>query len=123
MEIKILKSVRDDRPLKNYLVTFRIKDRRTPKGTRQQRYDELERLLEALPAVLRRGHFTDDAHFATSSWLVRSRNSAAGLGRNLSRSLTAEVDLLNVMQVSAANRFELTVDAVEPKPKLSLPKK
>lgn len=96
---------------KAYLVIYRLADRRTAHGTYQERYDALVAKLEKLPAVLRRGHFEDEAHIATSSWLVRSlAGTAAVLGQRLSRGLTPGTDLLEVLPVVHNERYELTVE-------------
>lgn len=118
MEMQIVNATSTEKPkVKAYQITYRIDGERTPEGSRQQRYDALIALLDDLPAVVRRGHFTDDAHISTSSWLVRTRDpDAATLGRKLARVLTSGVDLLEVMQVAPGNRFELTVEAPKPKP-------
>lgn len=118
MTMEIVKATKAQKPkLKAYQIIYRIDGQRTPEGTRQQRYDALIALLDDLPAVVRRGHFTDDAHLSTSSWLVEAPDvSAKALGRRLARVLTKDVDLLDVMHVAAASRFELTVRAAKPKP-------
>ena len=110
MEMQILKTTTPRKPkLKAYLVTYRIDGQRTPKGTRQQRYDALIALLDDLPPVDRREHFEDDAHLSTSSWLVEAPDAnAKALGGRLARGLTKGVDLLEVMHVAADTRFELT---------------
>jgi hypothetical protein len=117
MGMQIVESTSAPKPkIKAYQITYRIDGQDTEQGTRQQRYDALTALLDDLPAVVRRGHFTDDAHISTSSWLVRTRDpDPDALGCKLARVLTKGVDLLEVMQVDAAGRYELTV--VAPKPK------
>lgn len=92
-----------------FQVSYRIKSETTAKGTSQERYDDLVGRLEKLKAVLRSRHFDDEAHTATSSWIVRSSETTAeGLGRKLARNLTPGVDLLEVIEVVPSNWFQLT---------------
>lgn len=92
-----------------FQVSYRIKDKTTAQGTSRERYDGLVRRLEKLKAVLRSRHFEDEAHTATSSWIVRSSESTAdGLVRKLGRGLTPGVDLLEVIEVLPANWDRLT---------------
>lgn len=94
---------------KAFQVSYRIKADTTAKGTSQERYDDLVRRLEKLKAVLRSRHFEDEAHTATSSWIVRSSETTAeGLARKLARKLTPGVDLLEVIEVVPANWYQLT---------------
>lgn len=94
---------------KAYQVSYRIKGETTAKGTSQERYDDLVGRLEKLKAMLRSRHFEDEAHTATSSWIIRSSESTAdGLARKLGRKLTPGVDLLEVIEVVPANWFHLT---------------
>ena len=94
---------------KAYQVSYRIKGETTSKGTSQERYDDLVGRLEKLKAVFGSRHFEDDAHTATSSWIVRSSESTAeALARKLGRALTPGVDLLEVIEVVPANAFHLT---------------
>lgn len=86
-----------------------IKGETTARGTSQERYDDLVERLEKLKPVLRSRHFEDEAHTATSSWIVRSSETTAeGLGRKLARNLTPGVDLLEVIEVVPSNWFQLT---------------
>lgn len=99
-----------------YHVSYRIKDKTTPQGTSQERYDDLVGRLEKLKPVVRSGHFEDEAHTATSSWIVRTtEKSAAALGARLAKKLTPGVDLLEVIEVVLDNRFELTREVPKPK--------
>ncbi|HWH21845.1 MAG TPA: hypothetical protein VNT25_00945 [Allosphingosinicella sp.] len=94
---------------KAFQVSYRIKSETTAKGTSQERYDDLVGRLEKLKAVLRSRHFDDEAHTATSSWIVRSSEAAAeGLGRKLARNLTPGIDLLEVIEVVPSNWYRLT---------------
>jgi hypothetical protein len=98
-----------------YHVSYRIKDEDTPQGTSQERYDDLVGRLEKMKPVFRSGHFEDEAHTATSSWIVRlTEKSAEALGAKLAKKLTPGIDLLEVVEVALGNRFEFTRD----KPKL-----
>ncbi len=100
---------------KAFHVMYRLADKRTPHGTYQERYDALIAKLEKMPAVLRRGHFNDAAHIATSSWLVRADDDTPqSLGRKLSESLTPGDDLLEVLRVTYMDRYELTIEAPKP---------
>ena len=94
---------------KAFQVSYRIKEKTTANGTSQERYDDLVGRLEKLKAVLRSRHFDDEAHTATSSWIVRSSETTAqGLGRKLARKLTPGVDLLEVVEVVPSNWYQLT---------------
>ena len=94
---------------KAFQVSYRIKSETTVKGTSQERYDDLVGRLEKLKAVLRSRHFDDEAHTATSSWIVRSSETTAeGLGRKLARNLTPGIDLLEVIEVVPSNWYRLT---------------
>jgi hypothetical protein len=91
-----------------YHVSYRISEETTPQGTSQERYDDLVARLEKLRPVLGSDYFEDEGHTATSSWLVHAKDkSAAALGAKLAEKLTPGVDLLEVVEVVLANRFEL----------------
>lgn len=109
--MELLKSITNDkRPLIAFQVTYRIAERRTPAGARQERYDALVEKLRKFRGAVRREHFEDAGHMSTSSWIIESRESSArGLARRLKHKLTAGVDLLEVVEVNLGNRFELTV--------------
>lgn len=94
---------------KAFQVSYRIKGETTASGTSQERYDDLVGRLEKFKAVLRSRHFDDEAHTATSSWIVRSSETTAeGLARKLARKLTLGVDLLEVIEVVPSNWYQLT---------------
>lgn len=94
---------------KAFQVSYRIKEKTTANGTGQERYEDLVGRLEKLKAVLRSRHFDDEAHTATSSWIVRSSEATAeGLARKLARKLTPGVDLLEVIEVLPSNWYQLT---------------
>ena len=96
-------------------VSYRVSGKTTSAGTAQERYDALIAELEKLTPVRRFGYFDDDAHTATSSWIVHSAGTSTTLGKKLSRSLTPGTDLLEVIEVLPATLFHLS--AARPKPK------
>ncbi len=90
-------------------VSYRIAGKRTSQGATKDRYDGLIERLRKLKATLRSAHFEDEAHTATSSWIVRSKEaSAATLTAKLAKGLTAGVDLLEVIEVNIDNWQMLT---------------
>ncbi|HEX8443476.1 MAG TPA: hypothetical protein VF631_07500 [Allosphingosinicella sp.] len=102
-KLKIIKAT------KAYQVSYRIKGETTAKGKSQERYDDLVGRLERFKAVLRSRHFDDEAHTATSSWIIRSSEpTAEALARKLGRNLTPGVDLLEVIEVVPTNWYQLT---------------
>jgi hypothetical protein len=98
-----------------YHVSYRIKGVTTPQGTSEERYADLIGRLEKLTPVIRTGHFEDEAHTATSSWIVSSAKKAPALVAKLGRNLTPGVDLLEVVEIVPGNRSELTKEAPKPK--------
>jgi len=90
-----------------YEVSYRIGGKTTAQGTSAERYDDLTGRLAKLKPVLRSGHFEDEAHTSTSSWIVRSSDTAPALGKKLRAKLTPGVDLLEVIEVVPANWYEL----------------
>jgi hypothetical protein len=100
-----------------YHVSYRIKGVGTSKGSSKERYTDLIARLEKLRPVIRSGHFEDEAHTATSSWIVHSSDKAPELVRKLGANLTAGIDLLEVVQVDLTNFDKLTKEAPKPTPK------
>jgi hypothetical protein len=98
-----------------YHVSYRIAGVETPQGSSEERYADLIGQLEKLKPVIRRGHFADEAHTATSSWIVRSADKAPALVASLGKKLTPGVDLLEVVEIIPGNRAELTKKASKPK--------
>lgn len=93
---------------KAFHVSYRVGGKTTSAGTAQERYDELIAEMEKLAPVRRFGHFDDDAHTATSSWIVHSAGTSTTLGRRLGKSLTPGTDLLEVVEVVPETLFHLT---------------
>ena len=92
-----------------YHVSYRVGGEKTSEGSSQERYADLVARLEKLTPVERSRHFDDEAHTATSSWLVYStEKSAEELGAKLAKKLSPGVDLLEVVEAKISNRFELT---------------
>lgn len=101
-----------------YQVSYRIKDKTTAQGTSRERYDGLIARLGKLKAVIRSGHFEDEAHTATSSWVVRSKEkSAEALVAKLGKGLTPGLDFLEVIEVVVGNWDHLTGKVTKPKTK------
>lgn len=95
--------------LRAYHVSYRIAEETTLQGTYEERYTDLTDQLKVLKPVFPAEHFEDEAHSATSSWVVYSgERSPEGLGTKLARNLTPGVDLLEVVEVRPDGRWELT---------------
>lgn len=96
--------------MRDYHVCYRIAEKKTDKGTYDERYENLINRIRILNTPVQSQNFEDRSHVSTSVWTVKTSMSASGLYEELYEVLSQSYDVLEVTEVDLTNR------KISPKP-------